>query len=147
MPTAEDTGLLAEWGQPLTAPARTLEWLYKHTVTALRQMTNLHWWYVITCAAAHDGLLEPAGDNFRCAGVRPSNDVSKLPDGQLIEKRDDGYDAGRRTACISTQARRGQGCVFCATGQMGFARNYDQGRIVEQALQFARETRSTGPIR
>jgi 23S rRNA (adenine2503-C2)-methyltransferase len=36
------------------------------------------------------------------------------------------------------------GCVFCATGQMGFARNLTSGEIVEQAIQFARELESQG---
>lgn len=44
----------------------------------------------------------------------------------------------RRTACISTQAGCAMGCVFCATGQMGFARNLTPGEIVAQVLHFAR---------
>jgi 23S rRNA (adenine2503-C2)-methyltransferase len=30
------------------------------------------------------------------------------------------------------------GCVFCATGQMGFQRNLSSGEIIEQVLAFAR---------
>jgi 23S rRNA (adenine2503-C2)-methyltransferase len=44
----------------------------------------------------------------------------------------------RRTACISTQAGCAMGCVFCATGQMGFQRNLTAGQIVEQVLHLAR---------
>ena len=45
----------------------------------------------------------------------------------------------RRTLCISTQAGCAMGCVFCATGQMGFKRNLTVGEIVGQVLFFARE--------
>lgn len=40
----------------------------------------------------------------------------------------------RRTVCISTQVGCGMGCVFCATGQMGFHRNLSRGEIIEQVL-------------
>jgi 23S rRNA (adenine2503-C2)-methyltransferase len=44
----------------------------------------------------------------------------------------------RRTLCISTQAGCAMGCVFCATGQMGFKRHLSSGEIVEQVLYYAR---------
>lgn len=50
----------------------------------------------------------------------------------------------RRTLCISTQAGCAMGCVFCATGQMGFHRNLSSGEIVEQVLYYARQLASTG---
>src|SRR5450759_935104 len=45
----------------------------------------------------------------------------------------------RRTLCISTQAGCAMGCVFCATGQMGFKRHLSSGEIVEQVLFYARQ--------
>jgi 23S rRNA (adenine2503-C2)-methyltransferase len=42
----------------------------------------------------------------------------------------------RKTICVSTQAGCAMGCVFCVTGQFGFARNLDAGEIVEQVLRF-----------
>ncbi len=41
---------------------------------------------------------------------------------------------GRVTACISSQAGCAMGCVFCATGQMGFIRHLTPGEIVAQAM-------------
>ena len=35
----------------------------------------------------------------------------------------------RRTLCISSQAGCALGCVFCATGRMGFRRNLSAGEI------------------
>jgi 23S rRNA (adenine2503-C2)-methyltransferase len=67
----------------------------------------------------------------------------RLPDGKAIEAVLMGY-AKRRTICISTQAGCAMGCVFCATGQMGFQRHLSAGEIVEQAVWFARELKAHG---
>lgn len=48
---------------------------------------------------------------------------------------------GRVTACISSQAGCAMGCVFCATGQTGFARHLTAGEIVAQALHVNRVLR------
>jgi 23S rRNA (adenine2503-C2)-methyltransferase len=50
----------------------------------------------------------------------------------------------RRTLCISTQVGCAMGCVFCATGQMGFRRNLSSGEIVEQVLYYARQLAEQG---
>ena len=65
----------------------------------------------------------------------------ELPDGQLIESVLMPYEDGRRTACISSQAGCAMGCVFCATGQMGFGRLLSSSEIFEQAAKFAVELR------
>jgi len=45
---------------------------------------------------------------------------------------------GRNTVCISSQIGCPLGCVFCATGKMGFKRSLSFGEIVEQVLFWAR---------
>ena len=40
------------------------------------------------------------------------------------------------TICISTQVGCGMGCVFCASGLDGLARNLTTGEIVEQMLRL-----------
>jgi 23S rRNA (adenine2503-C2)-methyltransferase len=52
-------------------------------------------------------------------------------DGQEIETVLMGY-RGRYTACISSQAGCAMGCVFCATGKMGFKRHLSAGEMVAQ---------------
>jgi 23S rRNA (adenine2503-C2)-methyltransferase len=49
---------------------------------------------------------------------------------------------GRVTACISSQVGCAMGCVFCATGQMGFTRHLTAGEIVAQAVHVARALRT-----
>jgi len=68
-----------------------------------------------------------------------------LEDGQRIETVLMGY-PGRYTACLSTQAGCAMGCVFCATGQMGFVRHLTAGEIVAQVLH-CRRALSAGALR
>jgi len=42
----------------------------------------------------------------------------------------------RRTLCISSQAGCALGCVFCATGRMGFRRNLSVGEIAGQVREL-----------
>jgi 23S rRNA (adenine2503-C2)-methyltransferase len=68
----------------------------------------------------------------------------RLADGQTIETVLMGYD-GRHTVCVSTQAGCAMGCVFCATGQMGFVRHLRPGEIVAQVLHARRVLKKYHP--
>jgi 23S rRNA (adenine2503-C2)-methyltransferase len=48
------------------------------------------------------------------------------------------HEGQRRTACISTQIGCAMGCVFCASGLEGVARNLTTGEILEQILRLNR---------
>ncbi len=67
----------------------------------------------------------------------------RLGDGQEVETVLMAY-PGRHTVCLSTQAGCAMGCVFCATGQMGFARHLRVGEIVAQVLHVQRKLRGDG---
>lgn len=69
--------------------------------------------------------------------------LMEAQDGQAIEAVLMRYQR-RNTACISTQIGCGMGCVFCATGQMGFKRNLSSGEIVEQVIRIARLLNASG---
>ena len=62
----------------------------------------------------------------------------ELHDGQRIECVLLRQSELRRTVCISTQVGCAMGCVFCASGLDGVARNLSTGEIVEQLLQLNR---------
>jgi 23S rRNA (adenine2503-C2)-methyltransferase len=69
----------------------------------------------------------------------------QLEDDQKIETVLMRY-TGRVTACISSQVGCAMGCVFCATGQMGYTRHLTAGEIVAQVVHVARALRaSTSP--
>ena len=68
----------------------------------------------------------------------------RLRDGHTVETVLMGYD-GRHTACVSTQVGCAMGCVFCATGQMGFVRHLRPGEIIAQVLHVRRVLQVTHP--
>lgn len=95
--------------------------------------------------AQHSPLLDLPETSAR---VDSSDGLTKklllrLNDGQEIETVLMGY-PGRYTACLSTQAGCAMGCVFCATGQMGFVRHLRPGEIVAQVLAARRLLGSLG---
>jgi 23S rRNA (adenine2503-C2)-methyltransferase len=55
--------------------------------------------------------------------------------------------AGRVTACVSSQVGCAMGCTFCATGQMGYARQLTSDEIVAQVVHVARQLRALAPAR
>ena len=138
------TATLRAWGEPAYRARQVWEWLYQHKVDDFAAM--------LTLPQALRAKLSAA---FRLRGLeleieRRSSDgqtvkrLWRLPDGQMIESVLMAYDDDRRTACISTQAGCAMGCVFCATGQMGFARHLTSGEIVLQAVEFARLLEAEG---
>jgi 23S rRNA (adenine2503-C2)-methyltransferase len=66
-----------------------------------------------------------------------------LADGHAIETVLMRYH-GRVTACVSSQVGCAMGCVFCATGQMGYTRHLTTGEIVAQAVHVARALKQAG---
>ena len=73
----------------------------------------------------------------------------RMGDGTLIETvlmqyPTPGERHPRSTVCVSTQAGCAMGCVFCATGQMGFERNLRAEEVVAQVLHIARLLRERG---
>ncbi|MBL7159008.1 23S rRNA (adenine(2503)-C(2))-methyltransferase RlmN [Candidatus Microgenomates bacterium] len=49
----------------------------------------------------------------------------------------------RYTACVSTQVGCPLGCLFCATGKIGFKRNLTADEIIEQVIFFARRLKKS----
>ena len=62
-----------------------------------------------------------------------------LEDGITIESVLLVDDKDRKTACLSTQAGCGIGCVFCKTGSMGLKRNLNYREIISQFLYLIKE--------
>jgi len=85
-------------------------------------------------------------DEIRSSDGLTRKFLLRLQDGQTIETVLMGYD-GRHTVCVSTQAGCAMGCVFCATGQMGFVRHLRVGEIVAQVLHARRILKQTHPTR
>jgi 23S rRNA (adenine2503-C2)-methyltransferase len=136
--------LLTAWGEKSFRARQIWEWLYQHKAQTFAQMSNLPASLRQRLEAETAlGRLTPVSETFSNDGYTVKR-LFQLQDGQLIESVLMDYDDGRHTACISTQAGCAMGCIFCATGQMGFARHLSAGEIVEQALAFARYLQQQG---
>jgi len=135
--------LLDEWGEPKFRAKQVWQWLYDKRVSEFEAMTNLP-------QSLRDRLIaETQLGTLNTVLEQSSKDgttkrLYRLPDGQLIESVLMPYDDHRRTACISSQAGCAMGCVFCATGQMGFVRNLTPTEIFEQVMRFATELEAEG---
>ncbi|MFA5080759.1 MAG: 23S rRNA (adenine(2503)-C(2))-methyltransferase RlmN [Candidatus Paceibacterota bacterium] len=65
-----------------------------------------------------------------------------LQDGKQIETVLMLHIGNRSTVCVSSEVGCSIGCLFCATGKMGFFRNLTVYEILEQVLFFARYLKS-----
>ncbi|MCY3914702.1 MAG: 23S rRNA (adenine(2503)-C(2))-methyltransferase RlmN [Chloroflexi bacterium] len=119
------------------------DWMYERRVDRFDAMSNLP-------GATIARLREPATlGSLELVARQQSLDgtekrLHRLGDGQLIESVLMPYEDERKTACLSSQAGCAMGCVFCATGQMGFGRNLAASEIFEQAMIYARELAARG---
>eukprot|EP00588_Corethron_pennatum_P007254 CAMPEP_0194281662 /NCGR_PEP_ID=MMETSP0169-20130528/21235_1 /TAXON_ID=218684 /ORGANISM="Corethron pennatum, Strain L29A3" /LENGTH=361 /DNA_ID=CAMNT_0039026775 /DNA_START=286 /DNA_END=1371 /DNA_ORIENTATION=- len=133
--------LLVSWGEKAFRADQIMNWIRVNGAMDFDEMSNLP-----------KGLLRKLKDNavlgsLEVAEEQLSKDgtikrLYRLWDGQLIESVLMPYEDGRVTACISSQAGCAMGCVFCATGQMGFARQLTADEIFEQVARFATDIKS-----
>lgn len=129
--------LLKDWGEPDYRVRQLWQGLYGRFWRSPDEFVNL--------PAA---LRARLGQEVRLEALQPlkaltSSDgqtvktLFRLHDGHAIEAVLMRYER-RQTLCISTQAGCAMGCVFCATGQMGFKRHLSAGEIIAQVLYYAR---------
>jgi 23S rRNA (adenine2503-C2)-methyltransferase len=140
---SELTSLFESWGEPPYRAMQLWQGLYKQFWILPEEFTTIP-----------QSLRLKLADHFLFNGLVPvitiaSSDkhtlktLFKLHDGYSIEAVLMLYE-NRRTICISTQIGCAMGCVFCATGQMGFKRHLSKGEIIAQVLYFAHKLRLTG---
>jgi 23S rRNA (adenine2503-C2)-methyltransferase len=132
--------LTVRWGFSPVHAARLWRYVYLQQIEAWPLMTDLPARYRDR-AEAELSFAPPA-----IAVETHSTDgftrkyLLALADGRQIETVLMRF-TGRVTACISSQAGCAMGCVFCATGQMGFTRHLTPGEIVAQAMHVNRVLR------
>ncbi len=131
------------WGEPAYRATQVWQGLYQQLWSRPEEFSSLP-----------VKLREKLAEYFRFAALVPERELRsedgetaktlfRLADDRTIETVLMRY-TERRTLCISSQAGCAMGCVFCATGQMGFKRNLSSGEIVAQVLYFARELKEQG---
>jgi 23S rRNA (adenine2503-C2)-methyltransferase len=135
--------LLAQWGEPVYRAAQIWQGLYQNLWLTPDEFTNLP-----------ISLREKLASELRWNVLVPSTTLQskdgetvktlfRLGDEREIEAVLMRYE-DRRTLCISTQSGCAMGCVFCATGQMGFKRHLTAGEIVAQVMYYARQLKDQG---
>ena len=134
--------LAARWGFPSVHAARLWAYVYLEGVENWADMPALPARFRTKAASelafARLGIVneQHSSDGFT------RKYLLGLADARRIETVLMRY-TGRVTACISSQAGCAMGCVFCATGQMGFSRHLTAGEIVAQAMHIDRALRET----
>jgi 23S rRNA (adenine2503-C2)-methyltransferase len=143
--------LVAELGEPRYRADQLLRALWKQCAASLDDITTL--------PGSLRERLRAMGYRVGAATVvtqRESDDgdttklLLRMDDGTLIETvlmqyPEEGSERHpRSTVCVSTQAGCAMGCVFCATGQMGFERNLHAEEIVAQVLHVQRVLAARG---
>lgn len=132
--------LLSDWGEPRFRTDQVWRWLYRSLARDFHVMSNLPKALRERLAGETElELLVEVSEEQSLSG-QARKVLFRLRDGRTIESVLMRYH-DRRTACISTQVGCAMGCVFCATGQGGLARNLSAGEIVAQVIHFAREIR------
>jgi 23S rRNA (adenine2503-C2)-methyltransferase len=129
---SELEALAQELGEPAYRGRQIAQWLYRHGVHSIEEMTDLP-------AAFQARLAEVSrvGRSELVTAQKSRDGTAKLlleeADGKRIETVLLPYEA-RTSVCISSQVGCPVGCVFCATATMGFARNVTAGEMVDQVL-------------
>jgi 23S rRNA (adenine2503-C2)-methyltransferase len=139
--------LVKSWGEPDYRTSQLWTGLYQQLWNSPDNFSNLpkklrqkladHYTQIKTARNDHLSFsrLQPVHKQESTDGETIKT-LFSLSDGRQVEAVLMRY-ARRRTLCISTQAGCAMGCVFCATGQMGFKRQLSSGEIVEQVLYYA----------
>lgn len=133
--------LLISMGEPAYRVAQVWQAVYANHVASAEDITTLP---KVTREKLQDALDFShlvSIDRLVSSDGKTVKTLFQLPDGAQIEAVLMHYDE-RDTLCISSQAGCAMGCVFCATGQMGFKRNLSPGEIIEQVMVYARELAS-----
>src|SRR5512133_1945927 len=135
--------LLASWKQPAFRVNQIWDGIYRNLNTAPAEWSNLPSNLKTMMAEKVEFTGLTPVDRLESSDGETIKTLFSTHDGKSVEAVLMKYDE-RRTLCISTQAGCAMGCVFCATGQMGFSRNLTSGEIVEQVLFYARLLETQG---
>lgn len=129
--------IFRDWDEPAYRAEQLWRGLYQNLWDQPRYFTNLPSRLRVRLAEHFSFQTLFPISIYKSSDGETLKTLFKIIGGQSIEAVRMRYER-RRTLCISTQAGCAMGCVFCATGQMGFRRNLTSGEIVEQVIYYAR---------
>ncbi len=124
--------IAAECGMPRFAAQQIAQWLYRHRVNDIEDMTNI--------SKKHRELL---AERYDVGYYTPSHSMQSV-DGTAKYLYDVGATSGveavyipdkqRATLCVSSQVGCKMNCYFCMTGKQGFTRNLTSHEIINQIV-------------
>jgi 23S rRNA m2A2503 methyltransferase len=140
---------MAEHNQPRYRSDQIWDWLHTHRVDSLDAMKNIpaelrrllaahgkiRTLSELECRRTEDGLTAKW---LFSAGEAGSTREEALVESVLIVEKE----RRRRTVCVSSMAGCPLGCLFCATGRLGFVRNLDVAEIIEQVYRIDQACRA-----
>ncbi len=134
-------GWLEEKGEKPFRAKQILEWIWKHAVGSIDEMTNLS--LDLRNQIKESFELKPV----QRSGAQVSNDGTiknafRLHDQHLVEGVLIPTDT-RMTACISSQVGCSLSCKFCATGKLKRLRNLTGGEIFDQVVLLNNQAQET----
>lgn len=129
---------LAELDQPPFRTQQLWEGLYTRLYTDFSQFSNIP--NDLRDSLSKQFIINPlrVQKSLRSQDGLTEKVLFALQDGTSVETVLMRYER-RNSVCISTQVGCPMGCVFCATGQMGFIRSLSSGEILAQVLHFMRQ--------
>jgi 23S rRNA (adenine2503-C2)-methyltransferase len=134
---SEIKDLLATWKQPAFRVNQIWDGIYRNLKSNPSEWSNLPGALKTHLTDDTDFLGLTPVETQQSSDHETVKTLFTTRDGKSVEAVLMKYDQ-RRTLCISSQAGCAMGCVFCATGQMGFSRSLTSGEMVEQVLYYAR---------
>ena len=123
-----------ELGMPAFAGGQMAEWLYKHRVRSIDQMTNLSKKNRERLAKAYEvGCAAPIDERHSVDGTVKY--LFPAAQGKYVEAV---YipDGDRATLCVSSQVGCKMNCLFCQTGKQGFEGQLTTGEILNQVYSL-----------
>jgi 23S rRNA (adenine2503-C2)-methyltransferase len=132
----ELVSLMLEWGEPEYRAQQIWQGLYRQYWNNPEQFTNIPASLRTRMTENLEFKVLALATTLNSSDGQTVKSLFKLQDGKSIEAVLMRYDK-RNTLCISSQAGCAMGCVFCATGQMGFKRHLSSGEIVAQVMYYA----------
>ena len=141
--TDELRALVQEEGEPAYRGNQLAEWLYRNGVRTIEEMANLP---DRLRARLEQKYLVGRGEIVACQHSKDGTLklLLAMQDGARVETVGLPY-PDRLSCCVSTQVGCPMGCVFCATGLSGYARDLAAGEILAQVLTVQEAMRSQPP--
>lgn len=147
-------GVAKEIGMPRFAGKQMAEWIYRHRVRTVEEMTNLSKTNREKLAEKYEiGAMEPIEAQRSKDGtvkylfpVRTAKQIEAKEERKLVETVFIPDERGRATLCVSSQVGCKMNCLFCQTGKQGFEAQLSACDILNQVYSLPESEQLTNIV-